>query len=506
MNFWAGHAAYVLCLTAAALMLPTTAWDPKTADYLFIIGTIAVWRYSWAVVNWVRHLIYCFLVFPKWRKTASELGEDGLPSHMYLLVTSFRIGAETTRRVYASVIEEAIHYNRPVTIVVSVVERGDAALIKQLFHRYNPPEHVHLVFVRIAGTGKRDALAYGFRTISKLSPPEDAVVAVIDGDSMLSGDLIRKCAPFFVMFPKLGALTTDELCEVEGKPVFREWYNMRFAQRHIYMSSVSLSKRVLTLTGRMSMFRASIVCDPAFVERVELDWIDHWRLGRFKFLTGDDKSSWFHILSRGYEMLYIPDVTVVTIETPPDPSFFRSSVVLMRRWFGNMLRTNDRAIRLGPKVTGWFPWISIIDQRISMWTSLTGPAAAILATFALTPFAIFYYLVWVGITRYTITLSLLTGRPYVTAAYPFLMYYNQVVGAFVKTVILFRLDKQKWTRQNTTLMLQRTSWADKLVKAGSAYMHVFSLVVFLTALAWAGGMMKMPDFYYWYDTLRTNTL
>ena len=38
-----------------------------------------------------------------------------------------------------------------------------------------------MVLVRIAGTGKRDALAFGFRAISKLSPPEDAVVAVIDG-------------------------------------------------------------------------------------------------------------------------------------------------------------------------------------------------------------------------------------------------------------------------------------------------------------------------------------
>ena len=154
--------------------------------------------------------------------------------------------------------------------------------------------------------------------------------------------------------PRLGALTTDEVCQVEGNWSFREWYSMRFAQRNIYMSSVSLSKRVLTLTGRMSMIRADILTNPEFIERVELDWIDHWRLGRFKFLTGDDKSSWYHILKSGFEMIYIPDVKVLTIETPPDPNFFRSSIVLMRRWFGNMLRTNDRAIKLGPNKIGFF--------------------------------------------------------------------------------------------------------------------------------------------------------
>ncbi len=497
MDLVLGHIFYLLGLIAYGLAVPDFLWDPEAKTYILILGVLSAWRYSWAALNWVRFIIFQHYAFPKWRKEADALGDDGMPSHLYLLVTSFRIGAETSRRVYHSVIKEAIDCGLPTTIVASIVERADQTLIKQLFEVMAPPERVKLIFIRIGGTGKRDALAVGFRAISRQSPPDDAITAVVDGDSMLSPNLIRKTVCFFKTMPDLGALTTDETCEVEGNWIFREWYNMRFAQRHIYMGSVSLSRRVLTLTGRMSMFRTSIVSSPEFIERVEMDWIDHWRLGRFKFLTGDDKSSWFHMLQMGAPMIYVPDVNVETIETPPDPSFFKSSVVLMRRWFGNMLRTNGRAIRLGVKPMGWFTWVAVFDQRISMWTSLTGPVVSILATFAITPFALIYYFLWVAISRYIMTLSLLASRKRVSAAYPFLMYYNQVMGSFIKTIVLFRLDKQKWTRQNTTLSHGRSNIAERMAALSSSAMHALAFSCFLLALASVAGIVRMPDFGFW---------
>lgn len=500
-----GHLLYLSALAAYTVALPDSIFDPESRDYLLIIGFIAIWRYSWWGINLGRFLVYKNLVFPKWRKEAEEGGESLLPSHVYLLVTSFRIDSETTRQVYTSAMDEAknfaMKHNRPVTLLASIVEKADEVIVKSLFQDRDMPDNVKLVIIRIAGTGKRDALAYGFRAIAKARPPADAVAAVIDGDSLLEENLIEKCVPLFKMHPNLGALTTDEVCQVEGNWTFREWYSMRFAQRHIYMSSVSLSKRVLTLTGRMSMMRADIIADPEFIERVELDWIDHWRLGRFKFLTGDDKSSWYHILKNGYEMLYVPDVKVLTIETPPDPNFFRSSIVLMRRWFGNMLRTNDRAIRLGPKDIGFFPWISIIDQRISMWTSLTGLTVTILATFTTTPMAFVFYLYWMMLTRYILVLTFLFSRPSVSALYPFFLYYNQIVGSFVKTYVLFRLDKQKWTRQNTTLNTDKNLTQQRLINLGSFYMHAFSFTLFVVVLGTASGILKIPDFSYWFSTI-----
>ncbi|MBY0354621.1 MAG: glycosyltransferase family 2 protein [Rickettsiales bacterium] len=497
-----GHVFFVLCLSAACLAAPPYIFDPTHKEFFFLVGSLAVWRYSWALVNWLRFLYYTHVRFPAWRRQVEDMGDDGMPPHIYLLVTSFRIGTETTRRVYESVMREADFYQRPCTIVVSIVEKADEVLIKRMFEHLALPDHVKLSIVRIGGTGKRDALACGFRAISMNRPAAGSVVAVIDGDSMLPEGILAKCAPLFTLMPDLGALTTDETCEVEGRWIFREWYNMRFAQRHVFMSSVSMSRRVLTLTGRMSMMRADIVCNPQFIQQVEQDWVDHWRLGRFKFLTGDDKSSWFHILRHGYPMLYVPDVQVVTIETPPDPSFINSSIVLMRRWFGNMLRTNSRAIRLGVRPMGWFPWISIIDQRISMWTALTGPVLAILGTIFVTPLAIFYYILWIAFTRYVITLSLLAARPYVSPWYPLLMYYNQMMGSIIKTFVLFRLDKQKWTRQNTTLSSNRSSFSERMVAFGSAYMHVVSIMLFVTVLAMVTKVISMPDVQFWYLKLK----
>lgn len=497
MGVLGGHIVYVIGLVAFALALPAATWDSSSHEFMFIMGGLAVWRYGWATLNWIRFHIYIHLVFPRWRKEVNEAGDAAYPSHLYLLVTSFRIDAETTRRVYSSVVEEAIRYGRPVSIIVSLVERSDEAFIRQIYEQYAPPKHMSLTFVRIDGTGKRDALACGFRAISKMSPAEDAVAAVIDGDSMLVDGVLSLCAPLFGTMPSLTALTTDEFCEVEGRQIFREWYNMRFAQRHIYMSSVSLSRRVLTLTGRMSMFRAPILIRPDFIQQVELDWVDHWRLGRFKFLTGDDKSSWFYLARHGYEMIYVPDAKVVTIETPPYPGFIESSIALMRRWFGNMLRTNSRAIAQGPRKLNWFPWITVIDQRISMWTSLTGFSAAIMASFAITPFALVYYLWWMAFTRYVVTLSLLAGRKSVSAWYPFLLYYNQIVGSLVKTTVLFRLDKQKWTRQNTTLKADSVGFTVRLREFSSLYMHVFAIVVFLGLLATLANILTVPSASYW---------
>ncbi len=501
MDYLTGHILYLLAMTSFAFAVPEILWNPDTVRFIFIIGILAIWRYGWALTNCIRFLIYRHIVFPKWRTEADALGESGMPSHNYFLVTSFRIGSETTRRVYDSVIAEAIHCGIPTTIVVSLVERADQTLVKKIFNAYNPPEHVKLAFVRIAGTGKRDALAVGFRAISRRCPPEDAIVSVIDGDSMLPTGLVRKCAPFFKTIDGLGALTTDEHCEVEGSWMFREWYSMRFAQRNMYMGSHSLSKRVLTLTGRMSMFRASIVTDPEFIRRVEVDYIDHWRLGRFKFLTGDDKSSWFHILSKGHPMIYVADVSVTTIETPPSESFIDSSITLMRRWFGNMLRTNGRAVLLGTKPMGFFPWLAILDQRISMWTSLVGPIVAILASLVYDPFAIIYYALWMMITRYIMVLMLLASRPVVSPFWPFFLYYNQIVGSFVKTIVLFRLDKQRWTRQNTTLQKRHSSFTDRMMGLSSAYMQTFAFAIFIVGLATISGVINVPDPSFWFQLM-----
>ncbi len=483
------HVIFVLAIALCAVLLPDIAFDEKSRNAVLLVGVIGMWRWSWGLVHLVRSLWFRLVSFPRTRKLAERTAETEGYGHAFFLITSFRIDAPTTTKVYRGAFIAAAAAPAGATIVCSIVELGDERLIRRLAEvMYGKEFPFTLEIVRIPGTGKRDALAHGFRAIAAYNPARDDTVSVIDGDSIIPPDLVRKCACLFQTDPQLGALTTDEVCTVEGAEIFKQWYSMRFAQRQILMSSHGLAKRVLTLTGRMSMFRAEVACSPEFIDHVQNDYIHHWRLGRIKMLTGDDKSSWFWLLKNRYRMYYVPDVQVETIEQPPDPSFLISAYVLMTRWFGNMLRTNSRALQLGPFRIGSFTWWSVLDQRMSMWTSLSGITLALLGTAFITPWTLVFYALWVVVSRYLLALTFLTVRPSINLVYIPLLYFNQIFGSLVKVIIFFRLDRQKWTRQKTALKKTDSAFEARFKVWSSHLVNTVALLVFISVLVLLSNM------------------
>jgi glycosyltransferase Alg8 len=487
-------ALYLLAFAALALYAPETVWQPGSPEFFVIIGMLGAWRYSWGMVHFVRSLIYRRRNFPMLRRQADALGEDALPSHVYILINSFRIRAETTARVYQAAIAEAIRYGRPVMIVASVVELADQRLVKHLFQRMSPPPRVHLMFVRRPGVGKRHAIACSLRAVSRSRPPADAAVMMVDGDTLLQPGCLTRSLPFLQLLPEVGGVTTDEDCLVDNGPVLQAWHRLRFAQRHLLMSSMALSGRLLVLTGRMSIVRGSVATDPSFINAVEADYIDHWRLGRVQLLTGEDKSTWFWLLKAGYRMMYLPDVQVTTIEHPPSQWLLTASTQLMLRWFGNMLRISFRAIALGPRRLGFFTWWCLIDQRLSMWTPLFGPLVALFFAFGKSAIFLYTYALWVGFTRLIQALSLLSVRPTISGLYPLLIYFGQVYGSLVKTYILFRLDRQRWTRQNIAAQPQLSAAKARMRSLTSIYLHGLAFGVLATLVALATNFLSMPRF------------
>ena len=272
----------------------------------------------------------------------------------------------------------------------------------------------------------------------------------------------------------------------------RAWHRLRFAQRHLLMSSLALSGRLITLTGRMSAYQAAVATDPSFIDLIQHDRLDHWRHGRLPLLTGEDKSAAYWLLARNCRTLYVPDVRVLTIEQPPAPDLLRASTALMLRWFGNMLRASGRCLALGPRRVGWFIWWCLLDQRLSMWTPLVGPIAAILLSLAVTPAFLYAYLLWVMATRLVQTLLLLTVRPTISGLYPLLLYYSQLYGALLKTWALFHLDRQRWTRQNIAWAPAQTTGQRWLHTAGSLALHLLALAALTTAVALATGVLGLP--------------
>jgi len=491
---------YTIVVLIGVFALPSQYFDAYQKQLIFVIGIIGGWRYGWFFINIMRALIYQKFKFKKIRQKEQEAGDEIDPEHVFLLLTTFRIGTDVTIKVYNAAIKEAIKSKYDVTIIVSIVEMSEEKLIRKIFLNHNPPSNVKLKIARIKGTGKRDGLSVGFRVVANTPNVnlEKSVVAVIDGDSILGEGLIRKCSRLFGMNENLGALTTDEDAILAGDDLahrtYRKWYKLRFAQRNISMSSMSLSNRVLTLTGRMSMIRASIVSTQRFINTVQNDHIKHKRLGTFRFLTGDDKSSWFDVVKEGWDMLYIPDVIVYTIEEIPHPNFFKGSVILMQRWFGNQYRTNERATKLSPKQLNWYPLYGLFDQRVTMWTAPYGLFIAIFGAIHWGFYIFEVYLWWILFSRLLMTYAYRVSRKDILPSWPFFLYYNQIVGSFVKIYIWNHLYKQSWTRQKTKLSMEDNfiAWYRKI---SSDAITIVKLLIFIIIVNFLVLNISFDDIY-----------
>lgn len=478
-----GHTLYLTTLVLLALAIPKGALDHGP---ILVLGVIGLWRYTWAATNFARAIWYQRVAYPAMKRRVNALhNARRIAPHAFFLVTSFKIEPEVTTRVYQSIFAAAANGEGGASVVASVVDGADARLIRTVFAQMRiDMASVSLVVDQIAGTGKRDALAKGLRIIAAQAPSHRDIVIFVDGDSCVPSDIIAQSAPWF-SDKTIGALTTDEQAEIPNAACFADWFDLRFTQRHVLMSSMALAGRVLTLTGRMSVFRADLAVEPSFIKQVQSDHMDHWRLGRVNFLTGDDKSTWFWLLKFGYRMAYLPDVCTLSMERQPLPSFFASATTLMVRWYGNMLRTNGRALALPAAQIGAFTWWSLLDQRLSIWTTLAGPIGVLLTAIFTGWGILLAYITWVLFTRYAVclALSLFRGAAF-SIRYPFLLYFSQIMGAAVKSFVLFRLDRQRWTRQSSGAR-RNAAFSDHI----STILHVLALGLLTLSVSLVSGLL-----------------
>jgi glycosyltransferase Alg8 len=443
MSYFAGWILLVSTLALFSTILIICGVPDLTADSsLIALGAIATWRYTWAAINLGRAVAYQFAAFPRIRRA---LPARANASHIYVVVLSYHMGADANAAVYGALIRDLKRHGRPATVVACISDPVDF----EVLNAFRDLGNVRLIPLQQSNKGKRDAMERGLALLARSNPPRGAVLALMDGDTLVPEGTFDRTVPFLIADPELGALTTDNVPLVAGGAISREWYRLRMRNRHELMSSLSLSERVLVLTGRLSLFRAEIALSPEFIAAVGHDGAYHWRLGRIGMLTGDDKSTWFCALRRGWKLMYVPDVVVYCLEKLPRQGFCGSTTALMFRYFGNMARNNTRALRLGPLRVGWFTWLILLDQRVSPWTSLWGPLSAVSLGLFYDKSVLAIYVCWVLLTRSAqcaiFGLFRLTFHP----LFPFLQFYNQIVGASLKVAVFFNPDKQSWTRQLT---------------------------------------------------------
>ena len=442
---------------------------------LFGLGLIACWRYGWQATHGARALFYRTVVFPRLRRAVT-----GAPAadatHVYVVVLSFRMSSEVNAAVYSALIRDLQHYAQPATIVACVSDPSDRLQLDQLAR---DRKLIRLVPLQQSRLGKRDAMERALDWLVRLHPSEGSVVALIDGDTFLATGTFRATVPLLLRSDGVGAVTTDNIPLVSGSTIEREWFRLRMRARHLLMCSMSLSRRVLVLTGRFSVFRSELAFSRGFIAMLGNDVMRHSRLGDIPMLTGDDKSTWYWTLRAGWDMLYVPDVVTYCLEKPPSPKFFQSTTSLMRRYYGNMVRANARALRLGSARLGAFTWMVLLDQRLSPWTSLAGPALAILLTVGVSPAYLPAYLALAMSIRFAQTALLAGfGRGF-HPAFPFLLFYNQLIGALIKIHAFFNPDKQRWTRQNTGVRVARGNARSQLLMGMSLTVFCLAILVFL---------------------------
>lgn len=478
---------------AAALVWGRAHLHGLQFGVLVAIGVFGLWRYFWLFLNYLRAAVYAHSHFPRLRAHAEAIAAARpWPKRVFVVVASYLEEPWVSIESLQSLMANLADLPCDVTMVVAVGSDQDEALIASVYQAHPARTRVELVFQR-QSQGKRIALGHALRAVARRHEDEpDSVTVLMDGDTWLEPRTLARTLPFFLAYRDLGAVTTNEVAFIPGSSAWhRDWFGLKFAQRHLLFQSHSLSHKVLTLTGRFSVLRTSIAVQEDFIAMIERDSVDHWMHGELQFLMGDDKSSWYWLLRGGWDMLYLPDVTCCSLESR-EAGFLQASVSLPYRWFGNTLRNNPRALSLGPRrVGGLFIWFALLDQRLSMWTSLVGITGAVALSVAKSALYLPLYIAWAIVVRSLQLLMVAWHGHAVTLRTLPIMLYTQWVGALVKIHVWHHLGDQNWskgTAQQARVQGART-WRRLVPKA----VMVLSYLAFGAIVLLAHSLIRWPS-------------
>lgn len=467
---------------------------------LITIAIIGIWRYTLIAINYTRSLIYGRIVYPRIKQQIEALPEnERFPDHIYFVIPSYKEEPWVSAEVFQSIFADLNNIPCSATLVVSTGSDDDDRIVTTLFNAHPFKDNVELILQR-QSQGKRVAMGHALRLIARHwnnrhHSDKNSVTVFMDGDSYLPLYTLEKCIPPFAAYENLGAVTTNEIAYINTRSKwYLDWFNLKFGQRHVLFQSQSLSRRVLTLTGRFSVFRTSIVVEESFIRQIEHDVITHPFYGKFRFLMGDDKSSWYYIMKNNYDMLYIPDATIYSLESR-EGEFLKLSRSLPFRWYGNTLRNNSRA----RKIKSIPPFIRYLlyDQLFLIWTSLVGIVGAIYLAIFVDFVYLPIYLAWVLLVRVVqMFVIAFSGHPVSMRTIP-LMLYGQWAGSMIKIYTYFHLANQSWSKSGSEVQNASADHAPlrhPLARSFSKIRMASAIMLFLFAMLLSNDrFLRLPD-------------
>ncbi len=406
------------------------------------LGVVGFWRHSWGMLNFLRAV--------QFRRESTRSNRPLAHGHynLSILLPVYSQPDDMLRAVADGIVESLRSVPGQVLIVCAYRTEDQ----KELLHEAIEAEsNITMQFVQQIGLGKREAMADALNLMQACFPAvEGNFTLLMDGDTILTPEAIRRSIGEMQVDPNTGAVCVNEVPLVEGDELFVAWRWLRSVQRNQMMSSFALSRRVLVLTGRFSMYRSEILLQSDVINRIRKDFLVH-KDRYISLLTGDDKTTWLEVLRRGYDMRYLPDVLVYPVEQQDwKKSFVSETIALTTRYSGNMARANLHldAWR-GAKGKLHFQY-GLLDQRVSMWTSLLTPTVLVFSLL-FDSFDVFVlFLTYALLIKNLQALALfVTSRAY-DPYFPYLIFYNQVMSSAVKIFTFAFLHRQKWNNQNNT--------------------------------------------------------
>ncbi len=448
-------------------------------DHFYIVGLfgfIGAYRYSLWLTHLVRALIYEKIVYAEIRKKVNILSEEEWkPDRLYFMLVSYGEEKKILFNSIKSIIQEAKNLNLPATLCLGSACSHDEKIVSDVIKTLPDGHKIKVLFIRQNLANKRLQMGGALRALVRQGIKENDPIIFMDGDSIIMPGCLRKCLPVFYIKPNVHAITTNEKAIVINSSLFSDIMNLRFAIRNFHMNSMALSKKVLCLTGRFSIFRAGQISGEDFISRIENDYINDWYWNKIQFLSGDDKSTWYSLLKEGAEMLYVPDALVYSIEkTKINP--VADYIENLKRWGGNMLRNNKRSLALGPGKTGFFPWLILLDQRISMWTAIISPSIIVLTIFRDIRLT-YMIIIWVLLVKYLQALLFFYYGKTINHTYPIIYYLHQFLNGIVKIYILFHLKMQRWNNQNTTVSPKEKFYFGFAKYVTGLYLVIFFILI-----------------------------
>ncbi len=330
--------------------------------------------------------------------------------------------------------------------------------------------------------------------------PEQIVFWFVDGDSEIPKEL-RHC--FFVdvarslsVENKIGGVTVHNKVKVYSNS---PWVIALMAYTKGPARSFVMQASPNVLTGRGSMIIGTIALDREFQKLVAEDLINltGFLIPKKEFYsdTGDDKSTYYFVLMKGWNVRYNPDLYVVChekmkwfIEKLPNIWSFQHPSLAVR-YCRNNLNNVQRLLRLGMGKLGFTRYMMNWADRHLFWTPLIGPISTAFLMNAWGFDYLYVYISWIVATRSLATFVVcMATKERWSPFYPVILIYIQNVLSLVKLWALVSA-RSFWTRQDKKMVNPEAP------KEISAFIILATMIVMFigikTGVIWVPGFQEL---------------